>query len=145
MTISRQEILETSTVTTASELVSLWTALLSNEGFGRRTLWLVLLDDRGKPAPAVVPIDDIPEAPTPAEVDSFVQFLDHLEGYGTPVLLLSRPGPGTVQEHDRQWASALSPSAPRWPFHLATENAFGHRVVVPLLARADRTEAGSAV
>ena len=142
MTISRQKILETSTVTTASELALLWTALLGDEGFGRRALWLVLLDGTGRPAPAVVPIDDIPAAPTPAEVDSFVRFLDHLEGYGTPVLLLSRPGPSAVQEHDRQWARALSPSAPRWPFHLATENAFGHCVVVPLAA--DGTEAGSA-
>lgn len=132
MTTSRQEILKTFTVTTASELVPLWTALLGDEGFGRRTLWLALLDATGKPAPVVVPIDDIPLSPSPADVESFGNLLAHLDGFGTPVLLLSRPGPSAVQEHDRRWAWALTPLAPRWPVHLATEDGSGGCAVTPL-------------
>ncbi len=132
MTSSSSSLL-TAAVRTPHDLVRLWTALMGLGGFARRTLWLVFLDDEGRPTPAVIPIDDIPELPFPAEVDSFRQFFDHLEGYGTPVLLLSRPGPSAVQEHDRQWAAALASCAPRWPLHLATGDTAGASVVTPIL------------
>ncbi len=132
MTTSTSHILKTITVATAQDLVRFWVALMGDGGFGRRTLWLVLFDDDGRPAPAVVPVDDIPLTPSPQDVDRLGQFFDHLEGYGTPVLLLSRPGLCAVQEHDRQWARALASRTPRWPLHLATEDAFGRCVVTPV-------------
>ena len=119
-------------ITSAADLARFWAALMGDGGFGRRTLWLVLLDDEGRPAPAVVPVDDVPDVPSAADVDSFGHFFDHLGGYGTPVLLLSRPGPPVVGEDDRQWGRALAPLAPRWPVHLAAEDAAGHCVVTPL-------------
>lgn len=137
MTTSSQQLAKTMTVTTADDLAHFWAALMGDGGFGRRTLWLVFLDDDGRPVPAIVPIDDIPQDPTPADVGSFRELFSHLGGYGTPVLLLSRPGTGAVQEHDRQWAHALAALAPRWPVHLATENAFGRCVVTPLSAGGD--------
>jgi len=132
MTTPSAHLINTITVTTAPDLVRFWAALIGGGGFGRRTLWLVFLDEAGRPVPVVVPVDDIPLHPTPADVDSFRQFFDHLAGYGTPVLLLSRPGPCAVQEHDRQWSRALASRTPRWPVHLATEDAFGRCVVTAL-------------
>ena len=140
MTTSTAHVLATTTVTTRQDLVRLWSALVGADGFDRRTLWLVLLDDDGRPAPAVVPVDDVPLAPSAADVASFAQLLGHLEGCGTPVLLLSRPGPPVVQVHDRQWGRALTPCAPRWPVHLATLDAGGRGLVVPLPGPGDEPE-----
>jgi hypothetical protein len=132
MTTSTRHLINTIQVTTRHDLVRFWSALLGDEGFGRRTLWLVILDDDGRPAPAVMPIDDLPEVPSVAAVDAFRQLLDHLARCGTPVLLLSRPGPCRVQEDDLRWGRALGACAPRWPVHLATEDAYGRCVVSPL-------------
>ena len=124
MTTSKQY-LNDMTITNAQDLAALWSSLMGDGGFARRSLQVVILDDAGRAAPVIVPIDDIPLTPSRGEVDSFGHFFDHLAGYGTPVLLLSRPGPSVVQEHDRQWAAALAPFTPRWPVHLATDNAHG--------------------
>ena len=122
----------TEPISSTADLARFWVALMGDGGFGRRTLWLVLLDDEGRPVPTVVPVDDVPEVPSAADVDSFGQFFDHLDGYGTPVLLLSRPGPPVVRAADRQWGRALAGLAPRWPVHLAAEDAGGHCVVTSL-------------
>jgi len=132
MTTPTAQILANATVRTEQDLVQFWAALVGGDGFDRRTLWLVILDDDGRPAPTVVPVDDVPAAPSAADVDAFGQLLRHLEGFGLPVLLLSRPGPPSVQVHDRQWGRALAGFAPRWPIHLATQDASGRRVVTPL-------------
>jgi hypothetical protein len=107
-------------VTTADDLAAFWTALMGEGGFGRRTLWLVLLDDGGHPAPLIVPIDDVPRAPGRRDVEAFGAVLAGLADYGTAVLLLSRPGPVEVQPDDLRWARALARLAPAWPVHLAT-------------------------
>ena len=132
MTTSTAQILANATVRTEQDLVRFWAALVGGGGFDRRTLWLVILDDDGRPAPAVVPVDDVPAAPSAADVDAFRQLLGHLEGFGAPVLLLSRPGSSSVQVHDRQWGRALAGCAPRWPVHLATRDASGRCVVTAL-------------
>lgn len=107
-------------VTTADDLARFWTALMGEGGFGRRTLWLVLLDESGHPAPVVVPSDDVPRTPGRRDTDAFGVVLAGLAGYGTAVLLLSRPGPVEAQPDDLRWARALAPLAPAWPVHLAT-------------------------
>jgi len=112
--------LQSTTITTAANLAAFWTTLMGEGGFGRRTLWLVLLDDGGHPAPVVVPIDDLPQTPGRRDVDAFGTVLAGLADYGTAVLLLSRPGPVEVQPDDLRWARALAPLAPAWPVHLAT-------------------------
>jgi len=113
-------LLQTATIDTADDLATFWTALMGEGGFGRRTLWLVLLDDGGHPAPVVVPIDDVPQSPGRRDVDAFSAVLAGLADQGTAVLLLSRPGPVEVQPDDLRWARALAPLAPVWPVHLAT-------------------------
>lgn len=134
MTTSTQDLLATITVRTTADLVRLWSTVVGDGGFGRRTLWLVFLDEAGRPAPVVVPVDDIPLVPSRADADSLGHFLDHFGGAGTQALLLSRPGPCGVQAHDREWARALAPYARPWPLHVATENAFGGCVVTQVPA-----------
>jgi hypothetical protein len=107
-------------VTTADQLAAFWTALMGEGGFGRRTLWLVLLDDGGYPAPVIVPIDDVPRVPGRRDVQAFGAVLAGLADQGRAVLLLSRPGPVDIQPDDLRWARALAPLAPAWPVHLAT-------------------------
>lgn len=120
MTTSDLDALRHRPITTVDDLAAFWTALMGEGGFGRGTLWLVLLDQSGCPAPVVVPIDDLPHAPGNHDVEAFGRVLAGLADYGTAVLLLSRPGPVEVQPDDLRWASALAPLAPAWPVHLAT-------------------------
>jgi hypothetical protein len=120
MTDPQSLILGTAAISSADDLVAFWTALMGGGGFGRRSLWLVLLDQSGRAAPVVVPIDDIPAYPGPREVEAFGRVLAGLADIGTPVLLLTRPGSSQVQDGDRRWAEALAPLAPAWPVHLAT-------------------------
>lgn len=113
------------TITADADLITLWTGLMGDGGFGRRTLWLVILDDHGRPAPVVVPIDDLPTAPSGRDARAFGTLLAGLADQGTPILLLSRPGSSAVQDGDRRWAAALAPLAPAWPVHLATAHPDG--------------------
>lgn len=94
-------------------------------GFGRRTVWLVILGEDERPTPMIVPIDDIPSVPTTRDVDGLRTILAGIVDFGTVILLLSRPGADVVQEDDRRWARALTPLAPSWPVHLATRGADG--------------------
>lgn len=116
----QRTLLRSATVTAAPDLTALWAALMGDGGFARRTLWLVLLDPGGHPAPVVVPIDDVPAEPGPRDVAGLGTVLAGVADLGTPVLLLSRPGPAEVQDADRRWAAVLRPLAPAWPVHLAT-------------------------
>ncbi|WP_375504873.1 hypothetical protein [uncultured Jatrophihabitans sp.] len=139
MTSSKQY-LNDMTVTSDHDLALLWSTLVGEGDFDIRSLRLVIIDEAGRPAPVVVPIDDVPLVPSPAEVDSFGHFFDHLAGFGSPALLLSRPGSSEVQEHDRYWASAMAPFVTRWPMQLATQDAFG-RVVISTVSDSGRAQA----
>jgi len=114
---------------TATDLERMWQLIMGREGPGLRSLWMVLLDEEGRPRPVVVPIDDIPAAPGSMAGGAGRRPLG-LRGLGDPVLLLSRPGPDEMTEADRQWGRALAPLT-RWPVHLYT------RAGVRILARGD--------
>ncbi len=124
----------TITVSGPDDLVTLWGTLVGDGGFGRRSLWLTVLDDAGRPAPVVVPVDGIPCVPTPSDVDALEMLVAGILDLGTVVLLLSRPGGCEVLEDDRTWASALAPLAPCWPVHLATVDADGRCTVRSVLS-----------
>lgn len=108
-------------ITSLDDLTLLWRALMGTGGFGRRSLWVVFLESGGVPSQVVMPIDDVPVLPGPAEVDGLRHVLEEL-GMPPVVLLLSRPGPAREQESDRRWSEALAPLTP-WPVHLATAGA----------------------
>jgi hypothetical protein len=114
-------------VRTAMDLERLWEVIMGTQGPGPRSLWMVLLDEDGRPLPVIVPIDDVPVTPGPM-AEGLANVLAHLGDAGEPVLLLSRPGPSGLTEADREWGRALAPLT-RWPVHLYTRA--GVRVLAP--------------
>ncbi len=109
-----------------ADLAALWAVLMGDEGFTRRSLWLLFIEDDGRPAPVVVPIDDIPAQPDPElcrGLAGVVAGLKDRVGLGSVAALLSRPGDSAMCENDRRWARQLvqlSGLSRRWPVHLAT-------------------------
>src|SRR5690554_106578 len=59
-----------------ADLLAVWRALLEPLGFARRTLWVIFLDPRGRPAPAIIPIDDVPQWPDGAALSSLATVAD---------------------------------------------------------------------
>jgi hypothetical protein len=122
------------------ELLDLWQILIGAGGFAKRSLWLLFLDEDGRPQPVIVPIDDIPERPECRLIDSVASIVAGLTSTGevaSVALLLSRPGPQQMTDDDRTWARALRAHetiSRRWPIHLATTDhmqAFGADDLVP--------------
>jgi hypothetical protein len=132
MTSSLLTFLQTITVRAAEDLHPYWMSLIGEGGFGRRTLWLGVIDEEGHPTPVVVPIDDIPRAPTASGLAALSTVLAGVVAFGTPVLMISRPGPHEVRDEDRRWARELTPLAPRWPVHLATADQQGRSTLWPI-------------
>lgn len=114
-------------ISTPADLERLWQLIMGKHGPGARSLWMVLLDEEGRPRPVVVPIDDIPRTPD-STVEGLADVLAGMKDLGEPVLLLSRPGPDGMTDADRQWARALAPLT-RWPVHLHTRA--GVRIFAP--------------
>ena len=109
-------------IRTADDLEALWRSLMSEGGFSRRSVWLLFLDADGRPTPALVPIDDIPQRPVPLFLDNLRHIAREL--VGTPdiasiAMLLSRPGRPTMTDEDRAWARALQDVSRDWPPFLA--------------------------
>ena len=106
----------------ADDLQTLWRGLMGDGGFFRRSVWLLFLDQDGRPSPVLVPIDDIPSRPVPAFVDNLRYIAREVVGaddFASVALLLSRPGHKTMSEGDRAWARALGQVSTRWPIFLA--------------------------
>jgi hypothetical protein len=112
---------------TPLDLEGMWQLIMGRQGPGARSLWIVLLDEAGRPRPVIVPIDDIPVAPGSVSRE-LADVLSGLRDVGDPVLLLSRPGPPGMTEADRRWGRALGPLT-RWPVHLYTQA--GVRILAP--------------
>lgn len=109
-------------IRTADDLQALWRSLMGDGGFSRRSIWLLFLDEDGRPSPVLVPIDDIPRRPVPAFLDNLRSIAGELVGsqdVASVALLLSRPGNRTMTEDDRAWARALAPVPSAWPIFLA--------------------------
>src|SRR3954454_6717946 len=113
-------------IRTATDLQVVWQRLMGEDGFGRRSLWLVFLDKHSRLRPPIMPIDDLPVLPDGRVVATLARAFTGLHSAGdftSMALLLSRPGPPEMTDADRSWAralrdafAALSP----WPVHLAT-------------------------
>lgn len=98
-------------------------------GFGRRSLWLIFLDEDGRQSDLIVPIDDIPMLPDARDVGAIADLITRVRdeiGITEVPMLLSRPGPVEMTDGDRLWAAALTEALrdqrPRWPIHLATRD-----------------------
>lgn len=116
-------------ILTDRDLFERWEELMGDGGFGRRSLWLIFLDEEGHQAELIVPIDDVPMLPHPPEVRRIAEVVAGVRaelGVADVPLLLSRPGPSYITDGDRRWAMALTEACrdqrPRWPIHLATRD-----------------------
>ena len=124
-------------IRTQEELHRHWRALMGPLGFAHRQLWLAVIDADRRPTPVVLQIDELPEQPEPAALDSLMGLIEHLldaEPGCSVALLLARPGPAFVTAADRSWATGLTRAArrgrvPLEPLHLATAEAV--RVFAP--------------
>lgn len=111
----------------AIELCALWQKLMGRGRFGKRTLWLLFLDEADRPIKLIVPIEGIPAEPDDRALDGIARMLDEVFDDGCPgsvPMLLSRPGPGAMTGSDRRWAAEIKLRVGRhlgrWPVHLAT-------------------------
>lgn len=92
----------------------------------RRSLWILWLDAEGRPAPVVVPIDDLPELPEARTLDAVMGVISvQADPDGSVLLTLTRPGPRSVGAADRAWFEAIHRAARAAelavrPLHLAT-------------------------
>lgn len=116
-------------VTDAEVLRRRWRSLMGPEGFGRRSLWLILLDADGVQLPVVMPIDDVPARPDVAMMDGLgavvKQVLEADSHVHSVAALLSRPGGDLATAADWAWAREVGRAfaraeVPTWPVHLAT-------------------------
>lgn len=99
-------------IRTADELTRRWKQLLDPPVFGRRSLWLMWLDDDGLMLPVVVPVDDVPPVPDGGMLWGLRQLHDgvveqQLTGDGHLAMALCRPGHAAITEDDGEWAEAL--------------------------------------
>ncbi|RNI22835.1 hypothetical protein [Flexivirga caeni] len=124
MTISPES---TRPIRTESDLFDRWEDLMGDDGFERRSLWLIFLDEEGQQSNLLVPIDDLPMLPAQRDVQAIADLVGRVHeeiGVAQVPMLLSRPGPTEMTEGDRRWAGALTMAMrdrhPRWPIHLAT-------------------------
>jgi hypothetical protein len=109
-------------IRTADDLAALWRSLMGDGGFSRRSVWLLFLGSDGRPTPALVPIDDIPQHPVPLFLDNLRYIVRELVGtqdISSMAMLLSRPGHVTMTDADRTWARALREVSADWPPFLA--------------------------
>ncbi|MBB2891776.1 hypothetical protein [Flexivirga oryzae] len=124
MTLSPQQC---TPIRTERDLFERWRMFMGDGGFGRRSLWLIFLDDRGQQSEFLMPIDDIPMLPDARDVRAIGDLIGRLReetGVAQVPMLISRPGREQMTEGDRRWAVALTAAVrdqhPRWPIHLAT-------------------------
>lgn len=104
------------------DLQALWRSLMGDDGFSRRSIWLIFLDADGRPSPVLMPIDDIPRRPVPLFLDNLRYMSRELVGkdsIASVAMLLSRPGRATMTDDDRAWARALREVSSEWPIFLA--------------------------
>src|SRR4051794_20712663 len=115
-------------VRTAADLFALWQRLMGSGGFGRSSIWVVVLDADGVVQPVIMPIDDIPPEPDQVAIRNLARVVADAfdDGTGASVaLLLSRAGLPGRPAADRRWARALVDGfrgLTRWPVHLATHD-----------------------
>lgn len=104
------------TIRTQTDLKAAWEHLMGPWGFGRRSIWMMLLVD-DTPLPQLTEIEDADEPPNPHQLDGLSKTLGLLGSEVAPgarfAFLRSRPGHDVVTEDDRAWARALYDAARR--------------------------------
>jgi hypothetical protein len=116
-------------IRSAEELTAHWTALLDPPTFSTRALWLMWLEDDGRPLPVIIPVEDMPRLPSHGLLSGLLSLHDaicaeQLSGSGHLALALCRPGRPEITDDDDAWVDALSEVLDdqidgTWSLHLA--------------------------
>lgn len=75
-------------------------------------LWVLLLDDLRRQAPLMIPIEDCPDLPDPALLDSLARALasvldENIQGAGSVIFVRERLGTDQITTEDHGWAAGL--------------------------------------
>lgn len=118
-------------IRTQADLELAWRQLMSPLGFGRHSIWMMLVDTDDRPVPQITEIEDADEPPTPEQTETMSGFFGRLVTDVCPgarlAFLRSRPGGGGANADDRAWAQSLYDAArlagvPIEVVHLATDH-----------------------
>ncbi len=130
-------------IRSAADLTDHWTVLLDPPIFGSRSLWLMWLQDDGRPLELIIPVEDLPKLPDNSLLFGLLSMHEavsdaRLDGGGHLAMALCRPGRPEITEDDDAWVDALSEVLDdsidgSWSLHLAAAGR-----VVPLVAAPER-------
>jgi hypothetical protein len=96
------------TITTQADLHQAWRRLIHPLGFRSRCLWLMFIDQDGRPVPQLTELTDLPERPTAADVAGLERFLGHFGDTGIRLaVFVGSRGSGLPDADDRAWAEAI--------------------------------------
>lgn len=102
-------------LTTDADVLDRVGSCIDQQSRARRSLWLMFLDSDGIQLPVLVPVDDMPEHPAPADARALCHVIAHVlldaAPGGSAVISLTRPGTGVVRGSDQQWNNALHKAA----------------------------------
>ena len=95
-------------IRSAAELTDHWTALLDPPIFGSRSLWLMWLQEDGRPLELIIPIEDLPRLPDHSMLFGLLSMHEavsdaRLDGGGHLAMALCRPGRPEITEDDDAW------------------------------------------
>ena len=116
-------------IRSAAELTDHWTALLDPPIFGSRSLWLMWLQEDGRPLELIIPVEDLPQLPDHSMLFGLLSMHEavsdaRLDGGGHLAMALCRPGRPEITEDDDAWVDALGEVLDDhldagWSLHLA--------------------------
>jgi hypothetical protein len=102
-------------IRTQNDLEQAWRQLMGPWGYGRHSLWLMVIQDDDVPVPQLTEIDECVEPPDAELTSGFAHVLGALAGDlgGDPrfAVLRTRPGTGAVTDDDRAWARCVYDAA----------------------------------
>lgn len=117
-------------VRTPADLRRAWSHLMGRLGFPDRRLWLLFLDDEGRPLGPLLTLDNLPDGPYDLPIEDVVticrEILGGPGGGGSVAMLITRPGTDDWHVGDRAWGRYLADAAHRvggrvWPVHRAND------------------------
>ena len=119
------------TVHTQAELEGVWARLMGPWGFGRRSIWMVRLDEERALLPVITEIAECDGLPDPELASGLADVLAGLDEDGIGgsfAFLISRPGGSRVLDDDLIWGRMILEAGHRAgvklePLHLATDEA----------------------
>lgn len=101
-------------IRTQADLEEAWRTLMGPFGFGRHSVWMLVIGHDDRPLPQITEITHAVEPPDDQMTDGLATVLRHLDQPGQRFAFLrSRPGHSGLTADDRAWAGSLYDAAHR--------------------------------